>query len=212
MNKYIVPSILSLLFITILAMVVLHYPPLENIDQMISNKISAIQDPLSTSVFKAITNIGGSLSAIIIGGVILTVLFLKRRRVDIAIVVVTMFLDLGLVELIKHLIERGRPISSVLQETGWSFPSGHASFAGLMMILISSLFISQYKNTGRVVMQTLIIVIALGIAYSRIYLEVHWVSDVVAGMLLGISIALFTINVLRKLSSGSQKTIEEQTR
>jgi undecaprenyl-diphosphatase len=94
------------------------------------------------------------------------------------------------IELVKTILRRPRPSISdpMLQLTNYSFPSGHAASATVLYGFLA-LLICSYLTKG--VWQTLVwigtAVLITGVAFSRMYLGVHYVSDVTAGLILGIS-------------------------
>jgi undecaprenyl-diphosphatase len=90
---------------------------------------------------------------------------------------------------LKYLVDRPRPPGAQIEPNGASFPSGHASYAGATTVALVLLFTTP--GPRRLLWWALA---ALGIAlmaWSRTYLQVHWLSDVLAGSTLGIGISLF---------------------
>jgi undecaprenyl-diphosphatase len=91
----------------------------------------------------------------------------------------------------KALVGRQRPPLpfAAVAADGYSFPSGHATGTATIMVLsawmVTRWLISGW--TGRVIVWALAIGSALLIGYSRVYLGVHYVSDVLAGWLLGLA-------------------------
>jgi undecaprenyl-diphosphatase len=91
--------------------------------------------------------------------------------------------------LLKHLVDRPRPLDAMLHATGSSFPSGHASYAGATAVALVLLF--TLPGSRRLLLWWSLAALAIvGMAWSRSYLQVHWLSDAVAGALLGIGITL----------------------
>lgn len=91
----------------------------------------------------------------------------------------------------KALVGRQRPPLpfAAVAADGYSFPSGHATGTATIMVL-SAWMLTRWLITGwtaRVIVWAMAIGSALVIGYSRVYLGVHYVSDVLAGWLLGIA-------------------------
>lgn len=104
---------------------------------------------------------------------------------------------------LKILFNRNRPLSPLLHEvSGFSFPSGHAfmsfTFFGLLIYVVHK----KIKNTIlKIVFITLLLCIILMVGISRIYLRVHYATDVMAGFALGIMwliISLWALHVIEK--------------
>jgi undecaprenyl-diphosphatase len=116
------------------------------------------------------------------------VLLIARRWLALAAFVLVESVTPLLSSLLKALVDRPRPPGALIHPSGSSFPSGHAAYAGAMCVALVVLFTSP--GPRRVLWWSLA---ALGVglmAWSRTYLQVHWLSDVVAGSLLGVGVAL----------------------
>ena len=89
-----------------------------------------------------------------------------------------------------HLIEQG----------GWSFPSGH-SISGLLMYGLLAWLILRYARNQkfRIIAAVLLTLLWVGVGLSRIYLGVHYPTDVLGGWLLGMVILMITIAVIEKI-------------
>ena len=121
-------------------------------------------------------------------GVIGLVLLATRRLLALIAFAVAEALAPLLSSLLKALVDRPRPPGGQVHPVGSSYPSGHATDAGTTAVALVLLF--TVAGPGR---RPWWIVAGLGIvvmAWSRTYLQVHWLSDVVAGAALGIGVAL----------------------
>lgn len=100
----------------------------------------------------------------------------------------------------KSIFERARPPYPLLYaETGFSFPSGHATFSFIFYGAITYLvWVSKLPKYLRIVVMIFLISLSIAIGISRIYLRVHYPSDVVAGFALGYSWLFLVIFVFRK--------------
>ena len=100
-----------------------------------------------------------------------------------------MIIDAIIVFIAKHIIKRERPnINRIVEEKGYSYPSGHTfsatCFYGLVMFLIN---ISSITLGYQLLITIALISIILLIGFSRIYLGVHYFSDCIGGLLLSSS-------------------------
>jgi len=124
--------------------------------------------------------------------------------------------SLVLMLLLKYLFQRKRPLSPLLKAAkGLSFPSGHAimsvTFYGLLLyILLHTIDIGwlKYLVTG------LLIFLIVLIGYSRVYLRVHYASDVLAGFIIGLFwlwISLFVLNRLEQYVESNSNSLDTVT-
>lgn len=99
---------------------------------------------------------------------------------------------------IKSIIARLRPESLFIIENGYSFPSNHAMASTIFFTLIIYFFILKIKSViWRNIFLSHAIFIAILISFSRVYLGVHWFSDVLCGMIFGFLWTLMVIFLVR---------------
>jgi undecaprenyl-diphosphatase len=142
-----------------------------------------------------ITECGSQVAVIILCASLF--LFPKTRRKWALPVTMTVVVTAILNVLLKLLFARERPdILQLIYEPDYSFPSGHAmnNMAFYMMNLFLTWKHVNNKKT-KYIISGLCIIFPLMIGFSRIYLGVHYASDVAAGWLLGFIIALVMFNI-----------------
>ena len=152
-----------------------------------------------TKIAKVITIFGGTYFLIICAIILVTTIKEKHIRLSIA-------LNLPLAALInytlKQIVQRPRPEEyRIINESGYSFPSGHSmvsmAFYGLLIYwIIKNVKNKFYKYTLIILLGMLIILIGT----SRIYLGVHYTSDVIAGFLIAFSYLIIFISILENLN------------
>ena len=122
----------------------------------------------------------------------------KKKKIGISIP-----LNLGLSALLnitlKQILQRPRPIEyRVIDESGYSLPSGHSmvsmAFYGYLIYFIYKHIENKYIKWSLIILLS-ILIISIGI--SRIYLGVHYTSDVIAGLLIALSYLIIYINVAK---------------
>ena len=163
------------------------------IDDIGYNIISKLRSNNMDKIVKIITNIGGT---IVIGIVTIISLFIFRnKKINICIVLNL----LGIVVLnnviIKNIIGRDRPSGiNIITEAGKSFPSGHSAVSMVVYGYLIYLTYNYVKNKKiKYLLISILSILILVVGLTRIYLGVHYTSDVLGGYLLGIVyLLLFT--------------------
>ena len=159
------------------------------ISTLISNNI--------TPVAIVITNLGGAIT--LIGLTIIFLLVIKNKKISLSILLnlgISAFLNI----LLKNIIQRPRPDEfRLISETGYSFPSGHSmvsmAYYGYLIYLIFKFVKNKKLKTFLI---TILCILILSIGISRIYLGVHYTSDVIAGFVLSISYLIIYTSIIKK--------------
>ncbi len=158
------------------------------IEQHWANWMLEAQSPLLTKIARVFNALGRGLGRALVLIAIGVVLIVARRWWALLAYAAMEALTPLLTTLVKALVDRPRPADGLVHPTGTSFPSGHASFAGATCLALVILFTSPGRRRRR--WWCLAAVGIAGMAWSRTYLQVHWLLDVLAGSLLGASVAL----------------------
>ena len=165
---------------------------IRNFDSTVYNFIISFKSNSLTNIFKFITFFGSSIPLISI--CIISFLFIKNKKIPMYIsinLIITAVFNF----LLKNIIRRNRPVGyRLVEETGFSFPSGHSmasmAFYGLIIYLVFKYVKNKYAKTALCTVLSILIVL---IGISRIYLGVHYASDVFAGFMVSLSyLTLFT--------------------
>jgi len=108
-------------------------------------------------------------------------------------------------QLLKDLIQRPRPSLPTIIETSYAMPSGHATMsAAFYGMLIYLLWRTRIRMVHKIIITSLTIIFILAIGFSRLFLGVHYLSDVIAGFALGtfwVLIAMTSRKILKKKKS-----------
>ncbi len=145
----------------------------------------------------------GSTEVIIGIGILIGVLFIFKKRWRSAAIIIASICSTGImVELMKTFFMRTRPENALLVLNDYSFPSGHAALAAVFFIVLIYLFTPK-KSSGikRELFITICVLAVITIGLSRIVLNVHWVSDVVAGWSLGVFCATAVILLVKYIGT-----------
>ncbi len=208
-NKLVIINIIAFLGFWIIAF--LFYKGLTvNFDNSIYSAIAPFISDTNTSIMTFITNLGGTHALIVICVVLLVVPKLRKPfGIPITITVLSSSI---LNSLLKTLFSRERPnIMQLVDVDGFSFPSGHtmnnmALYTMLMLLLMSSSHSTISSETTTQLTDTkkdfkkdwrflFILIMPLTISFSRIYLGVHYPSDVLAGLFAGFWVGSFVFLV-----------------
>lgn len=144
--------------------------------------MAATQTPVGLAIawFPAI--VGGVIGAPIAVAVIALILLLARRGWDAANLGIAFVLVVAIGSSMAAIIARARPEDSLAESVATSFPSGHTAVATTVCVTLGLLLRRWYVWAAGVAWIALM-------AWSRTYLQAHWLSDVVAGLLEGVAVA-----------------------
>lgn len=126
--------------------------------------------------------VGGTVGMIVVGLILILLLLWRRRRWDAATLAVAMVAVVAIGATMATVIARVRPPDSLAESTATSFPSGHTAVATTVVVVLG--LVLRRRSVW-----TLGALWILLMMWSRTYLQAHWLSDVVAGMLEGIAVA-----------------------
>lgn len=189
--------------------------------------IQSIQNPILDMFFKIYTTLGEA--GILFIGIAIALLITKKfRKVGFAIMVALVIMVVGNNLILKNIFARPRPFNLDPDQYAWwfdkyvypeivskpdsfSFPSGHSSSA------FAAAFVALFYNRK---WGGFITILAFLMGFSRIYVEVHYPSDVIAGIVVGLLYALLAALVVKfaypiferiwnKLFGRKKKALEE---
>ena len=162
-----------------------------------------IRDSL-TPIFKIITWFGSATCIILLA----LILFFTIKNKKVGLLTSTNLIIITILnQALKIIVQRPRPTEyRIINEAGYSFPSGHSmvsmAFYGFLIYLIYKNIKNKYLKISLIVVLSLLIVM---IGISRIYLGVHYTSDVCAGFLVSLSYLIIYINFANKLVLSREK-------
>ena len=110
--------------------------------------------------------------------------------------------SLGLMFLLKYIFKRKRPLYPLEAAKGLSFPSGHAimsvTFYGLLIYIVSQTIKSKPLKWSLIISLSVFVQL---IGFSRVYLRVHYASDVAVGYITGLSWLMISLDVLKRIEN-----------
>ena len=190
-QSYLTKGSFALLLFVILGYMVKFYPEqLVAFDSLIQTWLRGDLPAALTTFFKLVTSFIDPLGIIIWVSALVLFFLYKKWKLEAALLAGNLVLHGILIKLIKLVYQRSRPsISHLVEEGGYSFPSGHAMataiVVGTLIIIVQQRM--QNQQIKRLV-QGLLLLFILTIMASRVYLGVHYPTDVIGGTLLGFAI------------------------
>lgn len=156
------------------------------LDVWLNQKVTFLWSSPLNEIMIFITNIASPLNLFIFSLVVFVVFIIKKKWYHLVLLVTGMTGGLLLELLVKFLMQRERPVNSLIDVSGYSFPSGHATMAIIFFALIIYAFKDDISNKiTRILFVSGMTLTFILVGLSRVYLNVHWFSDVVAGFALG---------------------------
>ncbi len=191
-------AIIALIVFSIRSPIRKHKP----IDMMIFDKIKPFANDMNNKIMLFITFLGKHQFLIPANLILIFYFLLVTKQNWFSIRVITIAISsLVLMLLLKQLFQRKRPLSPLLKAAkGLSFPSGHAimavTFYGLLIYILQHAIESSWLRS---LVSILLIVLILLIGFSRIYLRVHYASDVLGGFIIGLLWLIISLAIIKWL-------------
>jgi len=198
MTKHLIAgtALLTLIFVIWLVFIANNTRP----DEVVFDLVAPYANGERTDWMKKITFLGNHQFLIPANLLLIAFFIYLKKHKDALLVAVVALSSLGLMSLLKNLVQRYRPSSPLVDGiTNFSFPSGHALMSVAFYGLLSFYAIKMITNPViKVSILLLLFAIMLLIGFSRIYLRVHYTTDVIAGFSIGICWMLFCFWLLNK--------------
>lgn len=194
-SKWVVCGIGILIFATIVVMLLTNN--VTSLDNSIYNIIISSKSDAMTMFMTIITMMCNT--EFIIVATLLLVLLIKNKKIG-GMIASNVVLCSVINTIIKHIFLRPRPVGiKLIEQGGYSFPSGHSmmavAFYGLLIYIIWN---TKWRNVWKIFTTTLLVILILLIGISRIYVGVHFASDVIAGLSISLSYLIIFIELLYK--------------
>jgi len=183
----------------------------ERFDFIVFDRLNNVVSPATTRFMQFITFFGNHQFLIPVNlGLVAYFLFIKKHRWYSIKVPVVAIGAVSIMFILKQFFNRQRPLTPLLEPVkGLSFPSGHAlmsmSFYGLLIFLVWE---NVNNKVWKWVLTVLLLIFILLIGFSRIYLRLHYFSDVMAGFAGGIIWLTLSIWVIKRIERYSRKEID----
>lgn len=168
-------------------------------EQAIIDVIALMRFSATTAAAKWITVLGEwwvLLAAVTAGCFVL----LFQKRIQAALCFGTGYMTLlTVVYALKEFVQRPRPVGGIVEDSLFSFPSAHSALSVYFFGMIAGLFATRIQNpTVRKMMFIVLLTIPLIVAFTRIYLGMHFLTDVFAGLSLGAFSTFLCLKICNK--------------
>lgn len=189
-KKYILISILLIVFLLLTILVLTG--SIKLFDSSIYNFLINLRSKPMDTFMKTITKFGNTMSVIII----LAILVFILKKDDGYLLVINTVCVVSSNQILKHIIRRARPDHlRLVKEKGFSFPSGHSMVSIALYGILIYIVNKNIKNkTLKIILISLLSLLILFIGLSRIYVGVHYPSDVLSGYILATVITILVID------------------
>lgn len=168
------------------------------IDLQTNSWAASIQTRSITAMAIIIAYIFDTTTLALISLMLAVYLFYRNYREYGVLLLAAMGGDALIVLIAKTVVHSARPLNGLFYDTGFSFPSGHTTASIVFCGLLTYLIWQHWKSTkAKTVSSAISITTSSIVAFDRIYLNVHWFSDVVGGCLLGLFWLTFALWVFR---------------
>lgn len=171
-------------------------------DVRLNHLLLAFRDRDVVNVLLFITDFASTSVVIAAGCLLVVLLWLQRQRLFAFGAVCVLLVNQCIVTALKNVFHRPRPVGAVLEamESTFSFPSGHAAASVALYGFLSYLLLSSRRSWKfKISALFCAVCIILLIDLSRLYLGVHYLSDVLAGNIIGCIALLITITIVESM-------------
>ena len=140
-----------------------------------------IENPAAVDLAEVLTIFGAPWLMEPLCAVVALVLLLRRRILEAAVIAIGMGLTVACVQIAKHALDRPRPSNALVDAAGSSYPSGHAAYAvaWIALAVVAVRLVPALRGRWWVVIAAIVLAALVGL--TRLYLRVHYASDVLGG-------------------------------
>lgn len=168
------------------------------IDREVYEFIYASESFITTALMLGFTQLGEVLSMIVMSLILISILMLYKLKIHTLFILISMIASSILIPVLKNSFDRERPsMLRLIEISGFSFPSGHAVGSTIFFGSLATII----KNTdlnNKALLMTVCATFILMISSSRVYLGVHYPTDVLAGVVIGLAVVVGTSALLHK--------------
>ena len=204
-SKQRVILVACLVFLAAFLFVTLLRADFHNSDIVVNQWIPTIQSAGLTFFAEGIALIFDTTSLVIFSLILAAGLFLKNYKAQGLLLLGAMGGDALIVSVTKTIDHIARPTNGILPDTGFSYPSGHAAGSIVFLGVLAFFALRHWHSKQLKLSVGLGMGVLVGVVgFDRLYLNVHWLSDVVGGWLFGGFWVLFAVLVFGRLEAAGK--------
>lgn len=197
----------GILFLIVMFSVITHNS-LTELNYPIFHLLHSIRTSLGDDVMILITFLGDKKVVLPTAGFVFALLLARQHGRAAWHWFLLMFITAGSVFVFKHLVPSIRPAGLFNQATTGSFPSGHVALAitvwGFLAVLLTH---DEYRDKKHIA-YSIVALITVLVAFARLYLSAHWLTDVIGGVFLGLTcLQLIILSFRREISEHEPKSL-----
>ena len=166
----------------------------QRVDEAVHRTVVDLEWAPLVAVAKALDFLGSTWFTLPIMVVVAAYLAWRNRWEALITWVTAMMISQLLIGPVKNLYERPRPTLALVATNGYSFPSGHAVATGAIAVALVIVLVPA--GARRRTAEALAILIVCVMAMSRVYLRAHWLTDALAGAVMGAGVAVIVAAVI----------------
>jgi undecaprenyl-diphosphatase len=170
------------------------------VDVAVNVWIPSIQSSSFTVIAEGIAVVFDTTSLLLVSLVLAAYLFIKKYRAESLLLLGAIGGDALIVSVVKGLVQSPRPLNGLVVYSGFSFPSGHTAGSIVFCGTLAFLAWQHWKSTrARASIGVGVTAITSVVVFSRLYLNLHWFSDVLGATMLGVFWLSFALLVFKHL-------------
>lgn len=165
----------------------------------------SIRNDFLNVVIPALTHCGDTVTIVALCAILVILPTRKKYGFPVTLAALT---GLAIYKPMKHVFLRERPdvMYHLVEQGGYSFPSGHSTSSVIVYGLLLYLIRKHCKNeTLKNVLSAICLIFAVCIGPSRLYVGVHWFTDVLAGMCFGLAVVAIYICILERIYNKDER-------
>jgi membrane-associated phospholipid phosphatase len=173
---------------------------MHTIDLSVQTYLSSIHTPALTKFFLIITNVFEIIPLVLIVLLISILIYRWYGFKNWILFVGTFGVGEVLVLFLKTIFNIDRPLYGFVVETSKSFPSGHATAVTVVFVMLTYILARNFSRFYKILFYIVAVTIVTLVSFSRLYLGVHWFSDVFGGIVLGLIVSYLSVKYFNKYS------------